>query len=87
MLVHNLTSTLIINAGSAVIEMNYVSSRLNSSPTWKYKEMCGIEDSTKGGESIYNIDFPGNFSSDAEFFVFTGVIAWLYCFVRFASTK
>jgi len=58
--------------------------RLNSSPTWKYKEMCGIEDSTKGGESIYNIDFPGNFSSDAEFFVFTGVIAWLYCFVSLA---
>jgi len=46
--------------------------------------MCGIKDSKKEGKSIYDINFPGNFSSDAEFFVFTGVIAWLYCFVSLA---
>ena len=57
--------------------------RLNSYETWKYKEMCGVKDSIKDGKSIYDINFPGNFSSDAEFFVFTGVFAWLYCFVRF----
>ena len=49
--------------------------------------MCGIKDSIREDKSIYDIDFPGNFSSDAEFFVFTGVVAWLYCFVRFGSTK
>jgi len=30
------------------------------------------------------ITFPGDFSSDAEFFVFTGVITWLYCFASLA---
>jgi len=58
--------------------------RLNSYQPWKYEEMCGIKDSKKEGKSIYDINFPGNFSSDAEFFVFTGVIAWLYCFVSLA---
>jgi len=58
--------------------------RLNSYETWKYKEMCGVKDSIKDGKSIYDINFPGNFSSDAEFFVFTGVFAWLYCFVSLA---
>ena len=29
-----------------------------------------------------DITFPGNFASDAQFFVFTGVITWLYCFAR-----
>ena len=49
--------------------------------------MCDLKDAMKDGNSIYDIDFPGNFSSDAEFFVFTGVFAWLYCFARFESTK
>jgi len=58
--------------------------RLNSYPTWKYKEMCDLKDAMKDGKSIYDIEFPGNFSSDAEFFVFTGVVAWLYCFASLA---
>jgi len=60
--------------------------RLNSLPTWKYEEeICGIKDADdKDGKSIFDINFPGNFSSDAEFFVFTGVIAWIYCFVSLA---
>ena len=49
--------------------------------------MCDLKDAMKDGKSIYDIEFPGNFSSDAEFFVFTGVVAWLYCFARFESTK
>ena len=32
-----------------------------------------------------DITFPGNFASDAQFFVFTGVVSWLYCFVRYVS--
>ena len=50
--------------------------------TWKYREMCGLKDVQKDGGSLYDLKFPGNFSSDAEFFVFTGVFAWLYCFLR-----
>ena len=50
--------------------------------TWKYSEMCGLKDVQKDGGSLYDLKFPGNFSSDAEFFVFTGVFAWLYCFLR-----
>lgn len=46
--------------------------------------MCDLKDAMKDGNSIYDIDFPGNFSSDAEFFVFTGVFAWLYCFASLA---
>ena len=59
-------------------------SRVDSSPPWTYKEMCGLSDSKNANnKSIYDVAFPGNFSSDAQFFVFTGVIAWLYCFFRF----
>jgi len=52
--------------------------------TWKYREMCGLKDVQKDGGSLYDLKFPGNFSSDAEFFVFTGVFAWLYCFLSLA---
>ena len=42
---------------------------------------CGVT----FGEDVkdQDITFPGNFASDAQFFVFTGVISWLYCFVRY----
>jgi len=30
------------------------------------------------------ITFPGDFSSDAQFFVFTGVVTWLFCFFSLA---
>jgi len=46
--------------------------------------MCGLKDVQKDGGSLYDLKFPGNFSSDAEFFVFTGVFAWLYCFLSLA---
>jgi len=59
--------------------------RVDSSPPWTYKEMCGLSDSKNANnKSIYDVAFPGNFSSDAQFFVFTGVIAWLYCFFSLA---
>ena len=40
---------------------------------------CGV---SKQPSKDMEITFPGNFSSDAEFFVFIGVISWLYCFLR-----
>jgi len=43
---------------------------------------CGI--SYNPSVKNQDITFPGNFSSDAEFFVFTGVITWLYCFASIA---
>jgi len=39
---------------------------------------CGVTEGIK--EKDMEITFPGNFASDAEFFVFTGVVTWLYCF-------
>jgi len=43
---------------------------------------CGV----KFGQDVKNKDitFPGNFASDAQFFVFTGVVSWLYCFASIA---
>jgi len=42
---------------------------------------CGV---TPGTTKDLEITFPGNFSSDAEFFVFIGVVTWLYCFLSIA---
>jgi len=42
---------------------------------------CGA---TISASKNYDITFPGNSASDAEFFVFTGVITWLYCFLSLA---
>jgi len=41
----------------------------------KSKELCGIKE---WSDQSSTIKFLGDFSSDAEFFVFTGVISWLY---------
>jgi len=55
--------------------------RLDQNPPHKFGDSppCGVT----FGEDVKNQDitFPGNFASDAQFFVFTGVISWLYCFV------
>ena len=47
--------------------------------------ICGIKqwNVTDGGSTVSSkITFLGDFSSDAEFFVFTGVISFLYSLVR-----
>jgi hypothetical protein len=43
----------------------------------KIEKFCGTD-------TIKEIRFGGDFSSDAQFFVFTGVICWLYCFISLA---
>ena len=46
----------------------------------KAKDVCGITDfSPTHGQYI---NFLGDFSSDAQFFVFTGVISFLYSALR-----
>ena len=57
--------------------------RLDQYPPVPFNNWCNKTDVAKDGTSAYDIHFPGNFSSDAEFFVFTGVISWLFCFLRF----
>lgn len=53
----------------------------------KFGNWCNVpdaKDKTRPGQSIYDILFPGNYASDAEFFVFTGVASWLFCFFSLA---
>jgi len=56
--------------------------RIDHNAPKKMSSPCGI----KFSDDVTNTDitFPGNFSSDAQFFVFTGVVAWLYCFASIA---
>lgn len=59
--------------------------RLDQYPPVKFNNWCNKTDvPDPDGTSAYDIHFPGNFSSDAEFFVFTGVISWLFCFLSLA---
>lgn len=57
--------------------------RLDHNPPITFGEdlPCGVSSST---DKNYDITFPGNSASDAQFFVFTGVITWLYCFLSLA---
>jgi len=57
--------------------------RIDHNPPHKFVDSppCGVH--------FHNVDnpditFPGNFASDAQFFVFTGVITWLYSFASIA---
>jgi len=58
--------------------------RVDQNPPHKFGSSppCGV----RFGPDVKNQDitFPGNFASDAQFFVFTGVVSWLYCFVSIA---
>lgn len=58
--------------------------KIDHNPPVKFQDSppCGV----KFGPDVRNQDitFPGNFASDAQFFVFTGVITWLYCFASIA---
>eukprot|EP00092_Neocalanus_flemingeri_P033349 GFUD01036264.1.p1 GENE.GFUD01036264.1~~GFUD01036264.1.p1 ORF type:complete len:288 (+),score=88.33 GFUD01036264.1:45-866(+) len=58
--------------------------RVDQNPPHKFGDSppCGV----KYGKDVKNQDitFPGSFASDAQFFVFTGVVSWLYCFVSIA---
>ena len=40
--------------------------------------MCGSQDAQHNSTEM-GFNFPGDFSSDAQFFVFIGVMTWLYC--------
>jgi len=51
--------------------------KLDSMEPLQFETLCGSHNASK----IY---FPGDFSSDAQFFVFTGVTTWLYCFLSIA---
>jgi len=57
--------------------------RVDHNAPYKFQDKpCGVN----FGKDVINQDitFPGNFASDAQFFVFTGVITWLYCFASIA---
>jgi len=58
--------------------------RIDQNPPYKFQD--GPPCDVKFGPDVHNPDitFPGNFASDAQFFVFTGVITWLYCFASIA---
>ena len=66
--------------GQGFIYCIYIIFRIDHNAPIKMSSPCGIQ----FGEDVTNTDitFPGNFSSDAQFFVFTGVVTWLYCFAR-----
>jgi len=53
--------------------------KLDHTPAHVEHDLCG--EKGKDGDPIR---FSGNFSSDAQFFVFTGVVCWLYCFLSLA---
>eukprot|EP00092_Neocalanus_flemingeri_P012898 GFUD01013895.1.p1 GENE.GFUD01013895.1~~GFUD01013895.1.p1 ORF type:complete len:265 (-),score=66.07 GFUD01013895.1:335-1129(-) len=57
---------------------------IDHNPPFKFGDSppCGIKFGPKVKDQ--DITFPGDFSSDAQFFVFTGVITWLYCFASIA---
>jgi len=50
--------------------------RLSSIPPVEFDQPCGLTSTNQ----LNILAFPGNFASDAEFFVFTGVVSWLFCF-------
>ena len=57
-----------------IININFFS--LDENVAIEYsKPVC----SPPEGNTKEKFTFPGDFSSDAEFFVFVGVITWLYC--------
>jgi len=65
----NITSTLFIT------EATYPFSVDENHATEYETPVC----SPPAGNKKEKFTFPGDFSSDAEFFVFVGVITWLYC--------
>lgn len=58
--------------------------RVNEQPRVVFGGWCGLPPGEANKTHIYDVTFPGNFASDSEFFVFTGVICWLFCFVSLA---
>jgi len=58
--------------------------RIDHNPPHKFQDKPPCDVKFGGDVKNQDITFPGNFASDAQFFVFTGVITWLYSFASIA---
>jgi len=68
------------NPGPVIVKQEFsYPFRLDHIPHQTFPNFC-----KNGSVSDPPITFPGDFSSDAQFFVFTGVTTWLYCFFSLA---
>jgi hypothetical protein len=48
----------------------------------RIQQVCNLTHLPSGADSVYDFVWPGDFATHARFFVFTGVVSWLFCSAR-----